>query len=181
MPLHPTGRGRPRSSTGWGRGANSVHEVGETVPHHQPTEFNHGQGLSLKPFQRTEGPSQSLLGVKPKYGRVQSKLQAGAAAMGALLPSDGRSESPRWTGSPLIPTTCCTWAPLLSLLLWVGEPCVGLRPHIPRGREFCSCAVPEASQLSPPEGDLPFRFPTPLTSLYLAFPVLLGSTISAQL
>ena len=73
---------------------------------------------------------------------------------------------------------------LSSVLLCIGNPCMGLRPNAPKGKIFHSLDIPLASQLQSylrrDEGPTPFFISALLTSLYVASSVFLGYNTSDQ-
>ena len=52
------------------------------------------------------------------------------------------SKGDRIPTDPLLWMLCRLFFP--SLLVWVGDPCRGFRPHAPGGRDFCSLDIPLA-------------------------------------
>lgn len=63
----------------------------------------------------------------------------------------------------------------LSLLVWDGDACIGLRPHAPRVRECCSHDLPLGSQLQLHLHEELSLFYSPFfTSLYVVSSVIIG-------
>lgn len=81
--------------------------------------------------------------------------QVGGVTKQSLVAWDGGSESPRWTDSHH-PMLCRL--PFPFLLLWIGDPCMRLGPHAPRGKgctatpflQLPSCTSCLALSMSPP-------------------------------
>lgn len=118
-----------------------------------PSAFPESRG-SLKV---TAGCSPQTPSAGPKHSRTTSPaVRVWSKLLWLWLLTVGGSESPRWTDPP---ESLCPMLRRLfpSLLLWVGDLCVGLSLHTPRGRELFSGNICPACQ--PPhllEGDFPF-------------------------
>lgn len=98
--------GLASDSTGWGRGVSCVFDVGETGPLSKDTQFSHSLSLCQEPPQKYRVPQItagcSLQSPHQQLGTRQCTPEAGAIAIGMLVPGKVASEYPKWTESTLI-------------------------------------------------------------------------------
>ena len=98
----------------------------------------------MQPAEPSAEPQHSRVLSPVVGGPMQCNPRASAITIGVLNPLKMASGSladsllTRWTESPLTFTTRWYACSSSHLLLWVGDPCVGLRFHAPRGRSFAA-------------------------------------------
>lgn len=140
------------------------------------------------PFQKVKCDSKSLQGAahRPLCWTQTPLRSLSSSQSGADFSSWAANNrcSPSLPGRQNPPESLCLVLHRLFfpfLLLWAGDPCVGLRSHIPRGRELRSCNTSPACQplqggLSLSASSLPLPVSTWLLQCYLDIIFQIGYT-----